>query len=165
MSSSKNTKMAHRNIYKQFELALSRYPSSGTFYQKSKCFRPSFLNILRNFDSLGKEYDWTIFICAAYKNMVNQLLPAINKEINEYVHLDCVKPSEFTVSTTQDDKNITYLSYKLEAEMLYMKKFRNNILTFKKKCQDLSINYYNYLPGSQLPMDIRSHIVSFISPI
>jgi hypothetical protein len=31
-------------------------------------------------------------------------------------------------------------------------------------CEDSSLEYYNYLPGEKLPSEVRSHIVSFISP-
>jgi hypothetical protein len=47
----------------------------------------------------------------------------------------------------------------------YIKKFENNLLKFKKICEDTSIHYYNYLPGNKLPLDVRSKIISFISPV
>ena len=47
----------------------------------------------------------------------------------------------------------------------YIKKFEKNLRKFKKICEDTTIHYYNYLPGNKLPLDVRSKIISFISPV
>ena len=47
----------------------------------------------------------------------------------------------------------------------YIKKFEKNLRKFKKICEDTTIGYYNYLPGNKLPLDVRSKIISFISPV
>ena len=149
-------------LHKQFNKAILHYPYEGTLHEKSKCLRPSFLNILRNFEELGEDYDWCIFMHTLYTKIIIEFLPALIKEINDYVHLDRMNSLEDELIFNQD---IWTLSWRLELECRYMKKFRNNILSFKKKCEDLTIEYYYYLPGNKLPLDIRSHIVSFISPI
>lgn len=53
----------------------------------------------------------------------------------------------------------------LKQQNNYIKKFEKNLLKFKKICEDTTISYYNYLPGNKLPLDVRSKIISFISPV
>jgi len=158
-------------LHKQFNKAILHYPYEGTLHEKSKCLRPSILNILRNFEELGEDYDWCIFMHTLYTKIIIEFLPALIKEINDYVHLDRLESIGRFHNTlvvggaSKFDQDIWTLSWRLEMECDYMKKFRNNILSFKKKCEDLTIEYYYYLPGNKLPLDIRSYIVSFISPI
>lgn len=57
------------------------------------------------------------------------------------------------------------VDWKRKQQNDYIKKFKNNLMKFKKICEDTTIGYYNYLPGNKLPLDVRSKIISFISPV
>lgn len=115
-------------------------------YQKCRSTRPFILNILRIFNDLEKEFAWSAFIQVLYVKSTKDFLPALDKEIIKIA---------FALLNTHNNENI----------LSYLNKFKKNLLKIKKKCEDSTIMYYNYLPGNKLPLEIRTKIISFISPV
>lgn len=115
-----------------------------TTYDKCRATRPFILNILRYFDDMECDIRWSNFLRVANNKTTKEFLPVLNSEIALL-------------------ENLVPFSKKYQIQSNYIKKFRKNILKLKKKCEQSTIHYYNYLPGNILPLDIRSHIISFIS--
>ena len=71
------------------------------------------------------------------------------------------------VSITEIERFEKYASWSSDYQYQanYLKKFQKNLKKVKKLCENSSISYYNFLPGYKVPLEIRSHIVSFISPV
>jgi hypothetical protein len=109
-------------------------------YDKCRATRPFILTILRNYDDLEGDIEWSVFLRVAYTKATSDFLPVLDVRISELDGL----------GSSQREGN-------------YLKKFRKNLLKLKKKCEDSSIDYYNYLPGNKLPLDVRTHIIGFIS--
>jgi hypothetical protein len=113
----------------------------GDCYERCKAMRPLILKLLRLFHAIEKDILWGIFIQGVYKKITMDFLPVLKKKL------------------------ANNSSYPEIHNIVYLKKFEKNLLKLKKKCEDASLKYYNYLPGEKLPLEVRSHIVSFISPI
>ena len=118
--------------------------NTNTTYGKCRSTRPFILKILRHFDDMESDIRWSDFLKVAYNKVTTDFLPVLNTEITVL---------EDTVS----------FSEKYQYQVNYLKKFKKNILKLKKKCEETTIDYYNYLPGYKIPLDIRSHIIGFIS--
>ena len=123
-----------------------------TTYEKCRATRPFILTILRHFDDLEGDMKWSKFLRVAYTKATIDFLPELDAEISELEELSRIWYNE-TGGVEQWVPNQTN----------YLKKFRKNLLKLKKKCEDSSIDYYNYLPGYKLPLDVRTHIIGFIS--
>ena len=109
-------------------------------YDKCRAARPFILNILRHYNDLEGDIKWSVFLRVAYTKATSEFIPVLDLRISELDRLE----------SSQREGN-------------YLKKFRKNLLKLKKKCEDSSIDYYNYLPGYKLPLDVRTHIIGFIS--
>ena len=121
-------------------------------FDKCRATRPFILNILRHFDDLEGDIKWSEFLRVAYTKATRDFLPVLDAEISELEELSRIWYEE-AGRVEQWVPNQTN----------YLKKFRKNLLKLKKKCEDSSIDYYNYLPGYKLPLDVRRHIIGFIS--
>ena len=124
-----------------------------SMYDKCRAIRPFILNILRHFDDLEGDIKWSEFLRVAYTKATRDFLPALDAEISELEELSQIWYCE--TGTVEQW---------VPQQTNYLKKFRKNLLKLKKKCEDSSIGYYNYLPGYKLPLEIRRHIIGFISP-
>ena len=122
-------------------------------YTYSKAARPFILKILKNFTCLSNSCWETIQVL--YIQSIKEIIPNLNKATFKY---------ELSIAAANSTKNVPR-SNRLVIELKYINKYRNNLLKFKKKCEDKTISYYNYLPGNTLPLDIRSKIISFISSV
>ena len=116
-----------------------------TIHSRSLVVRPFILKILRHYDNLEMNAVWCKFLQVSYIKASKEFIPVLNKRI-------------FSL------KDLMTSTKKRNNEMKYLLMFKNNLLRLKKKCEDSTINYFNYLPGKKIPLEIRSHIVSFISP-
>tara|TARA_B100000795_G_scaffold257332_1_gene230482 strand:+ start:73 stop:606 length:534 start_codon:yes stop_codon:yes gene_type:complete len=120
---------------------------SHTTYWKCRAARPLILKILRHFHDLEKEFAWNELLQVTYMKATKEFLPILDNVINKSDMY--LKP---------------YTTYRRWVdEVKYLNIFKKNLLKIKKKSEDTTIAYYNYLPGSKLPLDIRTKIVSFIS--
>ena len=122
--------------------------SASTVYEKCSIIRPYILKILRFYSDLEKEMIWCEFIQVLYIKSIKGFLPVLNEEINRY---------ERSIKWYGGKNNKLRLNYLI--------KFKKNLLKIKKNCENSTIDYYNYLPGNKLPLEVRSKIISFISPV
>ena len=122
-------------------------------YTCSKAVRPFILKILKNFTCLSNSCCELIQVL--YIKSIKEMIPDLNKGTIAY---------EISIAAANSTNNVCR-SNRLVIELKYINKFINNLLKFKKKCEDKTISYYNYLPGNTLPLDIRSKIISFISSV
>jgi len=121
--------------------------SASSVYEKCSIVRPYILKILRLYSDLEKEMIWCEFIQVLYVKSIKGFLPVLNEEINRYKSFKW------------------YGGGNKKHDLNYLIKFKKNLLKIKKKCENSTIDYYNYLPGNKLPLDVRSKIISFISPV
>ena len=112
----------------------------GNCYERCKLTRPLILKLLRLFHSIEKDILWGIYLHAVYKKITMDFIPVLKEKL------------------------VNNSSYPEIQQIVYLKIFEKNLLKLKKMCEDSSLEYYNYLPGEKLPLEVRSHIVSFISP-
>mgnify|MGYP006089565011 CR=1 FL=1 len=120
----------------------------GSVYEKCRGTRPYILKVLRLYDNLEKEIAWSDFIRVLYVKSIKDFIPVLNKEIPRYKR---------SIKWYGGKNNKLRLNYLIN--------FKNNLLNIKKKCENSTIMYYNYLPGNKLPLEVRSKIISFISPV
>tara|TARA_Y200000002_G_scaffold182699_1_gene150770 strand:- start:34563 stop:35033 length:471 start_codon:yes stop_codon:yes gene_type:complete len=95
-----------------------------------------------------------------------ETIPQLYVEEKNYGH-GLVKEIGCGIPIIGCKERITYVYYPIlnkKSEFLYLYKFKKNLLKLKKKCEDLFIQQYKCLPGALLPLDVRNHIISFISP-
>tara|TARA_B100000795_G_scaffold195426_1_gene149594 strand:+ start:1285 stop:1752 length:468 start_codon:yes stop_codon:yes gene_type:complete len=123
-----------------------------TTYGKCRAVRPLILKILKKFNNLEEKIQWSGFIRVVYNKLIKDFLPVVDKEILE---LEDAASKGIILHT--------YWNGEKYIQENYLKKFKKNLLKLKKRCEDYTINYYNYLPGNKLPLDVRSNIISFIS--
>jgi hypothetical protein len=141
--------MTHLQIVKKSYSKMNKNLDKNTeCYQKCRSTRPFILKVLRFFNDIEKEIAWSRFIQVLYVKTVNDFLPVLNEEINRYKMA-----------------NTMWSGPKTKHILNYLYKFKNNLLNIKKKCEDSTIVYYNYLPGNKLPIELRTKIISFISPV
>ena len=117
----------------------------ATIYENSRAVRPLILKVLRFYPQLMKSSLYNCYIQSTY-NKSNEMIGKIGPEIERL---------EKYASWSSD--------YQYQAN--YLKKFRKNLKKVKKLCEETSISYYNFLPGYKVPLEIRGHIVSFISQV
>lgn len=118
---------------------------SETIYENSRAVRPLILKVLRFYPHLMESSLYNCYIQSTY-NKSNEMIGKIGPEIERL---------EKYASWSSD--------YQYQAN--YLKKFRKNLKKVKKLCEETSISYYNFLPGYKVPLEIRGHIVSFISQV
>jgi len=123
-------------------------------YTYSKAARPFILKILKNFTCLSNSCCELIQVL--YIKSIEEIIPNLNKATFKY---------ELSIAAANIITKNVRRSNRLVIELKYINKYRNNLLKFKKKCEDKTISYYNYLPGNTLSLDIRSKIISFISSV
>ena len=109
--------------------------NSTNLYEKIKAMRPFFLKVIRIYDVLKHDLEWSEFFPVAYKKSSHLL-----KQINELEGIDELKVKEEN----------------------YINSFKKNLKKMKKMCEDTSISYYTLLPD-RMPIDVRRHCVQFIS--
>jgi len=109
--------------------------NSTNLYEKIKAMRPFFLKVIRIYDVLKHDLEWSEFFQVAYKKSSHLL-----KQINELEGIDELKVKEEN----------------------YINSFKKNLKKMKKMCEDTSISYYTLLPD-RMPIDVRRHCVQFIS--
>jgi|TARA_B110000037_G_scaffold218017_1_gene280220 hypothetical protein len=109
--------------------------NSRGIYDKIKAVRPYFLKVIRLYDVLEHNFEWSEFLQVAYKKSCLML-----KQIEE------------------QEKGVD-LKVK---EVNYINSFKKNLKNVKKMCEDTSITYYSLLPD-RMPIDVRTHCVQFIS--
>lgn len=136
--------------YKVFRWAKTqkKSPTIQSTYDSCAGLRYHFLEILSMYDSAKKNTSWTQYIRVIYNKLVNIYIPLLDKTI--------IQKSPGTVL------RMNYDCYTKNEELIAFKK---NCLKLKKKCEESTINYYNYLPGSILPLNIRTKIINYISPV
>lgn len=125
----------------------TKSPTIESAYNSSADLRRHFLEILRLYDVAEKDKFWTEYIRVIYIKLVKSYIPLLNKTI---------------IQKTAIARNMTYDCY-LKNEQLIA--FKKNCLKLKKKCEESTIEYYNYLPGKKLPLYIRTKIINYISPV
>ena len=104
-------------------------------YEKIKAVRPLFLKVIKFYDNFKHDGEWTDFWQVSYTKSC-----AWDEEIDSLC-----------------------LSVELKVkEENYIKSFKKNLKKIKKMCQDTSVSYYSLLPDN-MPIDVRSHCVKFIS--
>ena len=109
--------------------------NASGIYEKIKAVRPVMLQIIRFYDNLKHEPKWTEFLQTAY----------------------------IKSCTWDKEVDILCLSVELKVkEKNYIRLFKNNLKKIKKMCQDTSVSYYSLLPDN-MPIDVRTHCVQFIS--
>jgi len=103
--------------------------------EKIKAVRPIMLKVIRFYDNLKHDPEWTEFMQVAYTKSC-----AWDKEVDTLCLL-----AELTVK-----------------EENYIKLFKKNLKKIKKMCRDTSVSYYSLLPDN-IPIDVRSYCIQFIS--
>jgi len=109
--------------------------NSRNLYEKIKAMRPLFLKVIRIYDDLKHDLEWSGFFQVAYKKSCHLL-----KQIKELEGVDELKVKEEN----------------------YINSFKKNLKKMKKMCEDTSISYYALLPD-RMPIDVRTYCVQFIS--
>lgn len=109
--------------------------NSRNLYEKIKAVRPYFLKIIRIYEVLKHDLEWSEFFQVAYKKSCLLL-----KQIKELEGVDELKVKEEN----------------------YINSFKKNLKKMKKICEDTTISYYTLLPD-RMPIDVRTHCVRFIS--
>ena len=116
-----------------------------SIYEKARAIRPLILKVLRLYPDLKNTPIYTEYLQVSYnksKEWIVEIGPEIER-LEKYAAL---------FSLCQYQAN-------------YLKKFQKNLKKIKKLCEETSISYYNFLPGYKVPLEIRGHIVGFISPV
>jgi hypothetical protein len=155
-------------LKKSYDKMQKAINSFDTHFDKCRATRPFILKILRHFDDLEGDIQWSEFLRIAYFKVTKEFKPELDAKISELEELSHYPTT--SVPTTNpamavhwgwhdEIRGVSIIQYKSD----YLKKFRKNLLKLKKKCEDSSIDYYNYLPGYKLPLDVRRHIIGFIS--
>jgi|TARA_B110000495_G_C22895056_1_gene522162 hypothetical protein len=109
--------------------------NASGIYEKIKAVRPQMLKIIKFYDIIKHEPKWTEFLRVAY----------------------------IKSCTWDKEVDILCLSVELKVkEKNYIRLFKNNLKKIKKMCQDTSVSYYSLLPDN-MPIDVRTHCVQFIS--
>lgn len=104
-------------------------------YERIKAVRPQILKIIKFYDILKHKPEFTEFWRVAY----------------------------IKSCTWDKEVDILCLSTELKVkEKNYIKLFKKNLKKIKKMCQDTSVSYYSLLPDN-MPIDVRTHCVQFIS--
>ena len=109
--------------------------NSTNLYGKIKAVRPLFLKIIRIYDDLKHDLEWSEFFQVAYKKSSHLL-----KQIKEL-------------------EGVSELKVKEEN---YINSFKKNLKKIKKMCEDTTVSYYSLLPD-RMPIDVRTYCVQFIS--
>jgi len=104
-------------------------------FEKTKALRPLMLRVIRSYDNIKHDPEWTDFIQVAYRK-------------------SCLWDEEI-------DRLCLSIELKVKEEN-YIKSFKKNLKKIKKMCRDTSVSYYSLLPDN-IPIDVRSHCVQFIS--
>lgn len=118
----------------------------SSVFKNSCAIRPLMLKVIRFYPHLKNTVKYTEYLQVSY-NKSKDWIMKIDREI---ISLEEWR-SETGVRKTR--------------EINYLKKFRKNLKKIKKLCEDSSISYYNSLPGNKIPLEIRTHIISFISQV
>ena len=137
-----------KNLKKSYDKMQKAIASCTKHYDRCRASRPFFLNVLRHYDDLEGDVKWSQFLRVAYFKVTKEFIPELDTEISK------LKELSYPLNPNAEF---------VRCNSAYLKKFRKNLLKLKKKCEDSSIGYYNYLPGYKLPLDVRSHIIGFIS--
>tara|TARA_B110001450_G_C17457630_1_gene414770 strand:+ start:28 stop:468 length:441 start_codon:yes stop_codon:yes gene_type:complete len=142
-----NNDLLLKSILKSQKKANKILHSSQVFitHKMSRALRPFILNILRNFTNLEKDIQFCQFMQSIYITTTKKYIPILNVEIIDYDMYSKCHGGVFIVHTK------------------YIRKLIKNLLNLRKKCEDSTIAYYNYLPGNKLPLEIRRKIISYIS--
>ena len=109
--------------------------NATSIFEKIKAVRPMMLKIIRFYDNLKHDPEWTEFMRVTYTKSC-----AWDEEVDTLCLL-----AELTVK-----------------EENYIKLFKKNLKKIKKMCQDTSVSYYSLLPDN-IPIDVRSYCIQFIS--
>ena len=104
-------------------------------YEQIKAVRPLLLKVIRFYDNFKHDSDCTEFWQVAYTK-------------------SCIWDEEV-------DSLCLSVDLKVKEEN-YIKSFKKNLKKIKKMCRDTSVSYYSLLPDN-MPIDVRSHCVEFIS--
>lgn len=131
------------SISKSQRKAFTKQNQNSSKYEKCRAMRPLILKILRRYDEMEADIEWSIFLQMVYKKISENFIPNLTQIIDEH-------PSG-------------YPGY--DSEIKYLQKFQKNLLDLKKRAENSTIQYYNFLPGYKIPLDIRNHIIGFISPL
>lgn len=123
------------SIKKSQEKMNKMLAESRNLHEKIKAVRPFFLKVIRLYDVLKHDFEWSEFFQVAYKKSILFL-----KQIKEQEEVDELKVKEEN----------------------YINSFKKNLKKMKKICEDTSISYYTLLPD-RIPIDVRGHCVQFIS--
>ena len=121
-----------------------------TVFKISCAIRPLMLKVIKFYPCLKNSHKYTEYLQITY-NKCNDWIRSIDSEI---ISLE---------SRSSDLMFVLARPFVYQAN--YLKKFRKNLKKIKKLCEDSSISYYNSLPGHKIPLEIRTHIISFISQV
>jgi len=125
--------------------------SIKTVYKNSRAIRPLMLKVIKFYPYLKNTAKYTEYLQVTY-NKCNDWIERIDSEI-------------ISLESPRSEHCIIVRSSPFIYRANYLKKFLKNLKNLKKLCEESSISYYNSLPGNKIPLEIRSHIVSFISPV
>jgi len=131
---------SHKKADHMLIKASDRYPN---VFKNACAVRPLILKVLRFYPDLKKTPKYTEYLQVTY-NKCKDWIVKIGPEIERLESAAAWSPV-----------------YQHQAE--YLKKFQKNLKKIKKLCEESSISYYNSLPGYKVPLEIRGHIVGFIS--
>ena len=109
--------------------------NANGLYERIKALRPLILKIIRFYEHYKHDSGLTEFWRMAYTKSCEW-----SKEIDRLRLLVELKVKE----------------------KKYIKSFKKNLKKIKKMCEDTSITYYSLLPDN-MPIDVRTHCVQFIS--
>jgi len=124
--------------------------SIKTVYKNSRAIRPLMLKVIKFYPCLKNSHKYTEYLQITY-NKCNDWIRRIDSEI---------------ISLESRSSDLLFvLGRPFVYQANYLKKFLKNLKNLKKLCEESSISYYNSLPGNKIPLDVRSHIVGFISQV
>ena len=112
--------------------------SATGVYGKVRAVRPLVLKILRLYNDLKNEHEYSQYLQAAY-DKAKEMMETVDAEI------DVLEAASAPAHQGE-----------------YLKKFKKNLEKIRKLCQDSSIQYYAMLPDN-MPIDVRTYCVKFIS--
>jgi len=144
-SLTKSHKKATNMLESNFQCLEVWTSGPNAIFKNSRAIRPLILKVIRFYPDLKNTPKYTEYLQVSY-NKCNDWIVKIDPEIERL------------------EKAASWSSkYQYQAD--YLKKFLKNLKNLKKLCEDSSISYYNSLPGYKVPLEIRTHIISFISQV
>ena len=99
------------SISKSQRKAFTKQNQNSSKYEKCRAMRPLILKILRRYDEMEADIEWSIFLQMVYKKISENFIPNLTQIIDEH-------PSG-------------YPGY--DSEIRYLQKFQKKLIRFEKK--------------------------------